>query len=199
MLVINLLLSLLLLKGTVYWCAFPACPGGAVDDWYSVAVRAAWLRSSASLGSRPRLAGSLCQVIAAYALRLNSRAGIEGSTVSSLICDRWQYWVQRRSVLVAAWTTGDRWPPAVCAGWSSPFSRTAAHIFVSPGDALAIIMQYVAWMEREFNACQTPRSKYMYLSIFNSFRVIRCWSQCVSPKIVIFTTFLFSLGAPLGQ
>ena len=40
------------------------------------------------LGSRPRLAGSLCQVIAAYALRLNYRAGTEGSTVSSLICDR---------------------------------------------------------------------------------------------------------------
>ena len=30
------------------------------------------------------------------------------------------------------------------------------------------------WMERQFNACQTPRS--MYLSIFNSFRVIRCLS-----------------------
>jgi len=37
----------------------------------------------------------------------------------------------------------------------SPFSRTAAHIFVSPGDAPAIITQYVAWMERQFNACQT--------------------------------------------
>ena len=54
----------------------------------------------------------------------------------------------------------------------SPFSRTAAHIFVSPGDAPATITQYVAWMERQFNACQTPRS--IYLSIFNSFRVIRC-------------------------
>ena len=30
-----------------------------------------------------------CQVIAAYALRFNSPAGTEGSTVSSLICDRW--------------------------------------------------------------------------------------------------------------
>jgi len=30
-----------------------------------------------------------CQVIATYALRLNSRAGTEGSTVSSLVCDRW--------------------------------------------------------------------------------------------------------------
>ena len=47
------------------------------------------------------------------------------------------------------------------------------------------------------HACQTPRSKY--LSIFNSFRVIRCLSQCVSPKIAIFTTFWFPLGTPLGQ
>jgi len=49
-------------------------------------------------------------------------------------------------------------------------------------------------MERQFNACQTHRS--MYLSIFNSFRVIRCLSQCVSPKIAIFSTFLFPLGTP---
>ena len=62
--------------------------------------------------------------------------------------------------------------------------------FVSPGDAFAIITQYVAWMEKQFNACQTPRS--IYLSIFNTFRVIR-------PKIAIFTTFLFPLGTPLGQ
>jgi len=34
---------------------------------------------------------------------------------------------------------------------------------------------------------------------FNSFRVIRCLSQCISPKIAIFTTFLFPLGALLGQ
>jgi len=82
---------------------------------------------------------------------------------------------------------------------ASPFSRTAAHIFISPGDAPAISTQYVTWMERQFNACQTPRS--MYLSITNSFRVIRCLSQCVglSPKIAIFMTFLFLLGTPLGQ
>jgi len=79
----------------------------------------------------------------------------------------------------------------------SPFTRTAARIFISPGDAPATITQYVAWMERQFNACQTPRS--MYPSVFNSFRVIRCLSQCVSPKIAIFTTFLISLGTPLGQ
>ena len=79
----------------------------------------------------------------------------------------------------------------------SPFSRTAAHIFVFPGDAPAIITQCVAWMERQFNACQTPCS--IYLSIFNSFRVIRCLSQCVIPKIAIFTTFLFPLGTPRGN
>ena len=78
---------------------------------------------------------------------------------------------------------------------SFPVIRT--HIFVSPGDAPAIITQYVAWMERQFNACQTPRS--MYLSIFNSFRVIRCLSQCIGPKFAIFTIFLFPLGTPLGQ
>ena len=41
------------------------------------------------VNSRPRLARSLCQVIAGYALRLNSPPGTEGSMVSSLICDRW--------------------------------------------------------------------------------------------------------------
>ena len=71
----------------------------------------------------------------------------------------------------------------------SPFSRTAAHIFVSPGDAPATMTQNVASIERQFNACQKPRS--MYLSIFNSFQVIRCVNQCVSPKIAIFTTFFF--------
>jgi len=64
------------------------CLGSAVGS-VAVGLRAAWLRWSASLGSRPRLARSLCQVITAYALRLNSWAGTEGSTMSSLICDRW--------------------------------------------------------------------------------------------------------------
>jgi len=79
----------------------------------------------------------------------------------------------------------------------SPFSRTEAHIFVYPRDAPVTIMQYVPWMERQFNACQMPCS--MYLSIFNSFRVIRCLSQCESAKVAIFTTYLFPLGTPLGQ
>ena len=68
--------------------------------------------------------------------------------------------------------------------------------FVSPGDTPATITQYVAWMIRQFNACQTPRS--MYLSVFNSFRVIRCLSQCVSPKIAIIYHILVSPGDAPG-
>ena len=59
------------------------------------------------------------------------------------------------------------------------------------------ITQYVVWMERQFNACQTFRR--MYLSIFNSFRVIRCLSQCVSPKIAILPHFCFPWGRPWGN
>ena len=80
----------------------------------------------------------------------------------------------------------------------SPFSSTAAHIFVSPRDAPATIMQYVAWMERQFNACQTHRS--MYLSIFNNFRVIRndAYSMRKS-KNRYFYHILFPLETTLGQ
>jgi len=81
----------------------------------------------ASLGSRPRLAGSLCQVIAAYALRLNSPAGTEGSSVSSLICDRWLMLGLETLSISRCLNTDNRWPPAVCAGRSSMalFTRTA--------------------------------------------------------------------------
>jgi len=78
----------------------------------------------------------------------------------------------------------------------SPFSRTAAHIFVSPGYAPGAITLNVIWMEREFDAYKLSRS--MYLSIFTSFRVIRWLSQCVSPKIFS-PHFLFSLGRPWGN
>jgi len=60
----------------------------------------------------------------------------------------------------------------------------------------ATITQYVAWMERQFNACQTSRS--MYLSIFNSFRVIRCLNQCVSPKNRYFYHIFVSPGNAPG-
>jgi len=77
----------------------------------------------------------------------------------------------------------------------SPYSRTAAYIFVSPGNAPAVITQYVAWMERQFNACQTHRS--MYPSIFNSFPVIRTASANNRHFHVPQPTFLFPLETPL--
>ena len=66
---------------------------------------------------------------------------------------------------------------------------------VSPGDAPVTITQYVAWMERQFNAYKLCRS--MYLSIFNTFWVIRCLSAWVSAKIAIFTIFLFPWAGTL--
>ena len=54
-----------------------------------------------------------------------------------------------------------------------PFSRTAAHIFVSPGDAPATITQYVAWMERQFNACQTLAACTYYLQQFPSYTMLK--------------------------
>ena len=68
--------------------------------------------------------------------------------------------------------------------------------FVSPGDAPATITQ--CCMDGKTIQC-LPSPRSMYLSVFNSFRVIRCLSQCVSPKIAIFTTFLFPMGRPWGN
>jgi len=67
--------------------------------------------------------------------------------------------------------------------------------FCFPLDAPAIIMQYVAWMERQFNACQTPYS--MYPSIFNSFPVVRTASANNRSFHVLHPTFLFPLDTPL--
>ena len=39
----------------------------------------------------------------------------------------------------------------------------------------------------------------LYLSIFNSFRVIRCLGQCVSPKISFLPHFCFPWGRPCGS
>jgi len=77
-----------ILKICITYFMVPGLLGGAVGSAV-VRAAAAWLWFSASLGSKPRLARSLCQVIAAYALRLNSRAGTKGLMVSSLICDHW--------------------------------------------------------------------------------------------------------------
>jgi len=67
--------------------------------------------------------------------------------------------------------------------------------FVCPGDALVAITQNVAWMKRQFSACQTPRS--MYPSVFNSFLVIRTASAKNRRFHVPQPTFLFPPETPL--
>jgi len=69
---------------------------------------------------------ALRQVIA-YALTLNSSAGTEGSTVSSLICDRWLMLGLQTLSISRCLNTDNRWPPVVCAGRLSMalFTRTA--------------------------------------------------------------------------
>ena len=77
---------------------------------------------------------------------------------------------------------------------NSRFRVLQPTFFVSSRDAPATTTLYLPWIKRELDACQTPGS--MYLSILNTFRVIRCLSKCVSVKIAIFTTFLFPWGRP---
>jgi len=84
-----------------------------------------------------------------------------------------------------------------CKCKKSPFSRPAAHIFVSPGDAPATIMQYIAWMEGNFNSCLTPRS--MYLSIFNIFRFMLLKSMRKSKNRYFLPHFCFPWGRPWGN
>ena len=78
------------------------------------------------------------------------------------------------------------------------FTYHRPHFFVFPGDAPGAITLNVVWMERKFDAYKL--SCRMYLSICNSFRVIRCLSQCVSPKIAIFLPHSgFPSGRPWGN
>ena len=64
------------------------------------------------------------------------------------------------------------------------------HILASPGYATGTIAVNFTWIEREFNACQTPHS--MYPSIFNRFPVI----QAVNSKGRHFSTFYAHFGLP---
>jgi len=69
----------------------------------------------------------------------------------------------------------------------SPFSHTAAHIFLSPGNAPETITLNVVWMEREFDAyklshCMCPsnynrfwdRARYLWNKKL-SWQTARCW------------------------
>jgi len=77
----------------------------------------------------------------------------------------------------------------------SPKIAIFYHIFVSPGDAPGAITLNIVWMEREFDAYKLSRS--MYLSILNSFPVIRSASVKSRRFHVPQPTFLFPLETPL--
>jgi len=70
-------------------------------------------------------------------------------------------------------------------------------LFVCPRVASVAITQNVAWMKRQFSACQTRRS--MYSSIFNTFPVIRTASAKNRHFHVPQPTFLFTLETPRWQ
>jgi len=84
-----------------------------------------------------------------------------------------------------------------CVTYSTAKMSVLAYIFVSPGDAPATITQLCCIDEKTIKCLSNPCS--MYLSIFNSFRVIRCLSQCVSPKIAILSYFCFLWGRLWGN
>jgi len=56
----------------------------------------------------------------------------------------------------------------------------------------------ICCMDGKTIQCLPKPSQYVHI-YFNSFRVIRCLSQRVSPKIAIFTTFCFPWGRPWGN
>jgi len=75
------------------------------------------------------------------------------------------------------------------------FTYRSPH-FCFPWRPPTIITQCVPFVERQFNACKTPRS--MYLSVFNSFRVIRCLSQSINQKNRYFYHIFISPGDAPG-
>ena len=78
-------------------------------------------------------------------------------------------------------TVSQLFEPQVPKAKKLPFSRTEAHIFVSPGDAPGAITLNVARIEREFDAYKLSRG--MCPSNYNRFSDrARYWS-----KIVIFS------------
>jgi len=77
--------------------------------------------------------------------------------------------------------------------WTRKFAILAHFLHIlaaSPGYAPGTIAVNVTWIEREFNACQTPRSMYPF--IFNHFPVI----EPENSKVRHFSTFWYVLASP---
>jgi len=70
----------------------------------------------------------------------------------------------------------------------SPFSRTAAHIFISPWDAPAIITQYVAWIERQWGSVRTnvARAQHGEMRSINFHFRFLFWLRCFVDNVINF-------------
>jgi len=82
----------------------------------------------------------------------------------------------------------------------SPFSRTAAHIFVSPGDAPVTITQYVymfyGWKDNSMLAKPLAACTYLSSIVSELYTMLKSMRKSNNRY---FTTFLFPLGTPLGK
>ena len=72
----------------------------------------------------------------------------------------------------------------------TPFSRTAAHIFVSPGDARAAITLNVVWMEWELDAYKLSRS--ICPSNYNRF-----WDRARDWSNIVIFSYPLAFDAPV--
>ena len=79
----------------------------------------------------------------------------------------------------------------------SPFLRTPAFIFCLLWGRPCGNHAKRCINEKTIQCLLNPRR--MYLSISNSFRVTRCLSQCVSPKLLFLSHFCFPWGRPWGN
>ena len=77
----------------------------------------------------------------------------------------------------------------------SPFSHIFLHILASPGYAPGTIAVNFTWIEREFNACQTPRSMYPCTTHLSS--TVSEIQRVIGRKLRHFHTHL-CLAAPQG-
>ena len=87
--------------------------------------------------------------------------------------------------------------PHICSPWRRPCDYYA--IFCMDGKTMQCLPNPSQHVPIYFQQFPSYSNRSMYLFIFNSFRVIRCLSQCVSPKVAILPHFCFPWGCPWGN
>ena len=116
-------------------------------------------------------------------------------------CYRWRCPCDHHAIMLHGWKDNSMFVKSLAA--CTHLSSTVSQLFEPQVQKIAVFTyrsphfcfpQYVAWMETQFNACQTPCS--MYPSIINSFSVIRTASAKNRRFHVPQPTFLFPLERP---